>query len=48
MKASLEEGVRAESVLTDEAATILAARLKTRCRSGGTWCAPSRRASKPG
>jgi type II secretory pathway predicted ATPase ExeA len=34
MKASLEEGVRAESVLTDEAATILAARLKTPLQIG--------------
>lgn len=34
MNASLEEGVRAESVLTDEAATILAARLKTPLQIG--------------
>ncbi len=42
MKASLQEGVEQADVLTDAAATLLAAKLKTRCRSASTSCGRSR------
>jgi type II secretory pathway predicted ATPase ExeA len=48
LKASLEDGVEPDDVVTDEAATMLAAKLKTPLQIGPTSCARLRPGSKPG
>jgi len=42
LKASISEGVAPDDVLTDEAATLLAASSRHRCRSASTSCARSK------
>lgn len=42
----LEEGVEPEEVISEAAATLLAARLRRRCRSASTWCGHSRPGSR--